>query len=199
MIAHLEGKIRHKSPDFIIVDVHGVGYCVQVPLSTYYDLPDPGHEICLNIHTHVRDDALQLYGFCTLAEKEMFLRLIGISGIGPRLAVNILSGISAGELREVIYQENRERLQSIPGVGKKTAERILLELRDKFKLKKEGPSKFQAVSCEPNVRDDAYSALLNLGYRPAEAEKALQHVETADGTHLALPDLLRKALSLLAR
>jgi holliday junction DNA helicase RuvA len=198
MIAHLEGKIRHKSPDFIVIDVHGVGYCVHVPLSTYYDLPDLGQSVCLNIHTHVRDDTLQLFGFHTLAEKEMFLMLITISGIGPRLAVNILSGITAEELRQVIYHENRGRLQSIPGVGKKTVERIILELRDKLKIKKDAADKPAAVSCDPNVRDDAFSALVNLGYRPVEAEKALQLVEAADGERLPLPDILKKALSLLA-
>jgi Holliday junction DNA helicase RuvA len=198
MIAHLEGKIRHKSPDFIVIDVHGVGYRVHVSLSTYYDLPDPGQDVCLNIHTHVRDDALQLYGFRTLAEKEMFLMLTSISGIGPRLALNILSGITPEELRQVIYHENRGRLQSIPGVGKKTAERMILELRDKLKIKRDSPSKLETVSCEPNVRDDAFSALLNLGYRPAEAEKALQQVEAVEGERLPLPDLLKKALNLLA-
>jgi Holliday junction DNA helicase RuvA len=198
MIAHLEGKIRHKSPDFIVIDVHGVGYRVHVSLSTYYDLPDPGQDVCLNIHTHVRDDALQLYGFRTLAEKEMFLMLTSISGIGPRLALNILSGITPEELRQVIYHENRQRLQSIPGVGKKTAERMILELRDKLKIKRDSPSKLETVSCEPNVRDDAFSALLNLGYRPAEAEKALQQVEAVEGERLPLPDLLKKALNLLA-
>jgi holliday junction DNA helicase RuvA len=198
MIAHLEGKIRHKSPDFIVIDVHGVGYRVHVSLSTYYDLPDPGQDVCLNIHTHVRDDALQLYGFRTLAEKEMFLMLTSISGIGPRLALNILSGITPEELRQVIYHENRGRLQSIPGVGKKTAERMILELRDKLKIKRDSPSKLETVSCESNVRDDAFSALLNLGYRSAEAEKALQRVEAVDGERLPLPDLLKKALKLLA-
>lgn len=198
MIAHLEGKLRHKSPDFIIIDVHGVGYCVQVPLSTYYDLPDTGQSVSLSIHTHVRDDTLQLYGFRTLAEKEMFLLLIAISGIGPRLAVNILSGISPEELRQVIYYENRTRLQGLPGVGKKTAERIILELRDKFKIKQDGPSKTGVVPSEPHVRDDAFSALLNLGYRPAEAEKALHQVEASDGDGLPLPDLLKKVLNLLA-
>ena len=197
MIAHLEGTVRHKSPEFIIVDVHGVGYCVHVPLSTYYDLPDSGQKVSLNIHTHVRDDALQLYGFRTLAEKEMFLLLIAISGIGPKLAVNILSGISAEELRQVIYQENRTRLQGLPGVGKKTAERIILELRDKFKIKKDASIITGPPSSEPHARDDAFSALLNLGYRPAEAEKALQRVESSDGDRLPLPDLLKKALSLL--
>jgi len=198
MIAHLEGKIRHKSPDFIIIDVHGVGYRVLVSLGTYYDLPDTGQDVCLNIHTHVRDDALQLYGFRTLPEKEMFLMLTTISGIGPRLALNILSGITPEELRQVIYHENRARLQSIPGVGKKTAERMILELRDKLKIKRDSPSKLETVFCEPNVRDDAFSALLNLGYRPAEAEKALQQVEAVVGERLPLPDLLKKALNLLA-
>jgi holliday junction DNA helicase RuvA len=198
MIAHLEGKIRHKSPDSIIIDVHGVGYCVHVPLSTFYDLPESGQNACLYIHTYVREDTLQLYGFRTLAEKEMFLFLITINGIGPRLAVNILSGISPEELRQVVYQENRARLQHIPGVGKKIAERMILELRDKLQIKKVEATKFEAPLCDLTAYGDAFSALLNLGYRPAEAEKALKRVESEFGDTLPLSDLLRKALSLLA-
>jgi holliday junction DNA helicase RuvA len=198
MIAHLEGKIRHKSPDYIIIDVHGVGYCVHVPLSTFYDLPESGQSTCLNIHTHVREDTLQLYGFRTLAEKEMFLFLITINGIGPRLAVNILSGISPEELRQVVYQENRGRLQHIPGVGKKIAERMILELRDKLQIKKVEAAHREVPLCDASPYGDAFSALLNLGYRPAEVEKTLKRVEAAHGDTLALPDLLKKALSLLA-
>jgi holliday junction DNA helicase RuvA len=198
MIAHLEGTVRHKSPDYIIIDVHGVGYCVHVPLSTFYDLPEPGQSTSLNIHTHVREDTLQLYGFRSLAEKEMFLHLITINGIGPRLAVNILSGISPEELRLVVYQENRVRLQHIPGVGKKIAERMMLELRDKLQIKKAETTPPLGLIIDSAAYGDAFSALLNLGYRPAEAEKALKRVEADHGDHLPLPDLLKKALSLLA-
>jgi holliday junction DNA helicase RuvA len=198
MIAHLEGKLRYKSPDYIIIDVHGVGYCVHVPLSTFYELPESGQNTGLNIHTHVREDTLQLYGFRTLAEKEMFLFLITINGIGPRLAINILSGISPEELRQVVYQENRARLQHIPGVGKKIAERMILELRDKFQIKKVEATKYEVPPGDVTAYGDAFSALLNLGYRPAEAEKALKRVEAEHGDSLPLPDLLKKALSLLA-
>jgi Holliday junction DNA helicase RuvA len=198
MIAHLEGKLRHKSPDYIIIDVHGVGYCVHVPLSTFYDLPESGQNTCLNIHTHVREDTLQLYGFRTLAEKEMFLFLITINGIGPRLAVNILSGISPEELRQVVYQENRARLQHIPGVGKKIAERMILELRDKLQIKKVEATKYEVPLDDMTAYGDAFSALLNLGYRPVEAEKALKRVESEHGDSLPLPELLKKVLSLLA-
>jgi holliday junction DNA helicase RuvA len=201
MIAHLEGTIRYKSPDYLIVDVHGVGYCVHVPLSTFYDLPDTGQNAALNIHTHVREDALQLYGFRTLAEKEMFLHLITVTGIGPRLAVNILSGISPEELRQVVYQENRHRLQSIPGVGRKIAERIIFELRDKLKLQ---PQEDISGTTAPllsgeGAETDAFSALLNLGYRPAEAERALRQAKSGEGENLPLADLLKGALRLLAQ
>ena len=141
MIGYLEGKLRHKSPDYIILDVHGVGYMVQVPLSTFYDLPDLGQGVSLNIHTHVREDAIQLYGFRTAAEREMFLTLTTVNGVGPRLAVNILSGISPDELRVVVMQQNPARLRSIPGVGKKIAERIMLELRDSLKVKESGKAR----------------------------------------------------------
>jgi len=201
MIAHLEGKIRYKSPDYLIVDVHGVGYCVHVPLSTFYDLPDTGQNASLNIHTHVREDTLQLYGFRTLAEKEMFLHLITVTGIGPRLAVNILSGISPEELRQVVYQENRRRLQSIPGVGRKIAERIIFELRDKLKLQ---PREDISGTTAPllsgeGAETDAFSALLNLGYRPAEAERALRQAKSGEGENLPLGDLLKGALRFLAQ
>ena len=135
MIASLDGQLKHKTPEQLIIDVHGVGYCVQVPLSTFYGLPDLNQPIALHIHTHIREDLLQLYGFQATSEKEMFLRLISISGVGPRMALNILSGIGPDELGQVAADQNQNRLQGIPGVGKKTAERILLELRDKLKIK----------------------------------------------------------------
>jgi len=198
MIGYLDGKLHSKSPEYIILDAGGVGYCVQVPLSTFYDLPGTGERVCLHIHTHVREDLLQLYGFRTLAEKEMFLHLIAITGVGPRLAVNILSGITPDGLRAAVLQQDHRRLKNIPGVGKKIAERIALELRDKLKIK---PIQEQATIMPAAGQDifaDAFSALLNLGYRGAEAEKALKRAEQNLKDSPSLEDLLKEALRILA-
>ncbi len=199
MIGFLEGKLRAKSPEYVIVDVHGVGYHVQVPLSTFYDLPELGQSVGLNIHTHVREDAIQLFGFRTLAEKEMFLLLTGVNGVGPRLAIGILSGISPDELRQVVVRQDYLRLKNIPGVGKKIADRVMLELRDKVQGKtreKTGPAQpfVEAGSAFP----DAFSALVNLGYRPAEAEKALRKIKEALGENPPLEEILKGALKNLA-
>ena len=200
MIGFLEGKLRAKGPDYVIVDVHGVGYYVQVPLSTFYDMPELGQPVGLNIHTHVREDAIQLFGFRTVAEKEMFLLLTGVNGVGPRLAINILSGISPDELRLVVVQQDHMRLKNIPGVGKKIAERVMLELRDKVQGKtKEKPEPVQPFSGSGlNAFADAFSALVNLGYRPAEAEKALKRARDALGDSPSLEQLLKQALKTLA-
>ncbi len=198
MIGYLEGKVRHKTPDYLLLDVNGVGYFVYVPLSTFYELPEIGGATGLHVHTHVREDALQLYGFRTHEEKETFLHLIAVNGVGPRLAVNILSGIQPGELQLAVQNQDRKRLQSIPGVGKKTAERILLELRDRLKLgivKDAGPIP-QLVP--EDTYSDALSALLNLGYRPAEAGRALGHAQKRLGPDPPLESLLKEALRTLA-
>ncbi len=198
MICRLEGKLHFKSPDYVVIDAHGVGYCVQVPLSTFYDLPDPGQTTSLNIYTHVREDTLQLYGFRTMAEKEMFLHLITVNGVGPRLAANILSGINPDELRRVVIQQDRRRMQGIPGVGKKIAERIILELKDKLKLQEGEEEQAVSVQEESGVYTDAFSALLNLGYKAPEAEKALQGARTGLGDEPPLDMLLKDALRRLA-
>lgn len=198
MIAYLEGKLRHKAPDYIILDVHGVGYCVHVPLSTFYELPDSGQIASLNIHTHVREDILQLYGFRSFAEKEMFLHLIAISGVGPKLALTILSGISPDELRQVVFHQDHKRLQHIPGIGKKTAERIILELRDKLKIRTEDQAQALPLPAGGNVYTDAFSALTNLGYRPVEAEKALKKAKQTLGEEPPLEMILKEALRALA-
>ena len=198
MIGYLNGKLAHKSPEYIIIDVNGVGYCVQVPLSTFCDLPGTGESVRLNIHTHVREDILQLYGFRTLAEKEMFLHLISINGVGPRLAVNILSGITPDALRSAVLQQDHRRLKSIPGVGKKIAERIALEMRDKLKIKPVEDAVSLPLAASQDAYSDAYSALLNLGYRPAEADKALRKAEHLLGKEPSLEDLLKETLRFLA-
>ncbi len=199
MIGFLEGKLRAKSPDYVIVDVQGVGYYVQVPLSTFYNMPELGQVVSLNIHTHVREDAIQLFGFRTGAEKEMFLLLTAVNGVGPKLAINILSGISPEELRQVVVLQDYPRLKNIPGVGKKIAERVMLELRDKVKGKeKEKPDAVKPVPGGVNAFTDALSALVNLGYRPAEAEKALKRAQAALGEEPSLEELLKGALKGLA-
>lgn len=202
MIAHLEGRVRHKAPDHVIVDVHGVGYCVHVSLSTFYDLPEVGASASLYVHTHVREDTLQLFGFGTSAEKDMFLHLIAVNGVGPKMALSILSGIQPDELRQVVLFQDRQRLQKIPGIGKKTAERILLELKDRLRVPVPEPS---AAASPQELEEDgyaeAYSALLNLGYRPAEAAKAIQKARQAAAAATEKPSLeqlLREALRILA-
>lgn len=198
MIGYLEGTLRHKSPDTIVIDVNGVGYLVHVPLSTFYDLPENGQTVSLNIHTHVREDAIQLYGFRTHGEKEMFLNLITVNGIGTKLAISILSGISPDELRLVVLNQKYQRLRNIPGVGKKIAERLVLELRDRLKIKQDkGDGSLPPVS-DHGIFSDAFSALLNLGYRPGEAEKALKKARTKLEESPPLEDLLKEALRLLA-
>jgi len=200
MIGLLEGKIRHKAPDGLIIDVQGVGYCVQVPLSTFYDLPDHGRSVSLFIHTYVREDAIQLFGFRSAGEKEMFLHLMTVNGVGPRLAVNILSGIDPDGLRQVVLENNLQRLRGLPGVGKKIAERIVMELRDKLKIKgEERPDECAAaVAGDGSAYADAFSALCNLGYKASEAERALQRAKLALEAGAPLEQLLRETLRFLA-
>lgn len=198
MIGYLEGKLKHKSPDAIIIDVHGVGYFVNVPLSTFYDLPELGQIVTLNIHTYFREDALQLYGFKTLAEKEMFLHLITVNGIGPRLAVTILSGMNPDTLRQAVQGQDHQRLRNIPGVGKKIAERIILELRDRLKIKQGKTEDPRQTISGTGAYADAFSALVNLGYRPAEAEKAVHKAQQHLEGEPPLEILLKESLRLLA-
>lgn len=180
MIALLQGRLVEKQPQRLIVDVQGVGYEVHVPLSTFYGLGEPGSAVTLRVHTHVREDALALFGFATRLEQDLFERLIGISGIGPRLALAVLSGIEPLELVRAVRQGDIARLTSIPGVGKKTAERIGLELKDR--LPPVVPVDGAAV-VEPEaggLRGDLLSALANLGYQRATAEKAVDRVLRRD-------------------
>ena len=173
MIAQLTGSLDYKSPEHLVVDVHGVGYHVLVSLNSFYRLPEPGNHVRLLIHTHVREDALQLYGFFDREEKELFLLLNSVTGIGPRLALNILSGTPTTELLDALESGDLVRLVAIPGVGKKTAERLVLELRDKIKLVRvaRAADGGRAVS---GLEGEAVSALLNLGYRRSEAERAVK-------------------------
>ena len=199
MIAFLRGRIIDKHPNRLIVDVHGVGYEVHVPLSTYYDVGEEGAEVSLRVHTHVREDALQLYGFLSLLEKEVFERLIGISGIGPKLAVAVLSGIGPAELVGAIERSDIARLTAIPGVGRKTAERIVLELRDRLHhLVVVSAAGVAEAAPADRLRDDLVSALLNLGYHRPLAEKAVDSTLTSSDD-LTFEHALKRALRELMR
>jgi Holliday junction DNA helicase RuvA len=177
VIAWLRGVLLEKSPSRVIVDVAGVGYNVQVPLSTFYGLGESGASVALRIHTHVREDVIALYGFGSPLEQELFERLIAISGVGPKLALAVLSGIEPAELIRAVRLQDVARLTAIPGIGKKTAERIGLELKDRLPaaLQAAGPAHIEVAPAD-QLRDDLLSALLNLGYQRTPAEKALEKV-----------------------
>lgn len=199
MIARLAGTLAEKSPGRMIVDVQGVGYDVQVPLSTFYVAGEPGDSVVLRVHTHVREDVIALYGFATALEQEIFERLISVSGIGPKLALAVLSGIEPPDLVRAIRAQDVARLTAIPGVGKKTAERIGLELKDRM------PPSAQATaeaakpgSPEDQLRADLLSALLNLGYQRVPAERAIEK-ELSASPDARFEDALRAVLRSLMR
>jgi holliday junction DNA helicase RuvA len=175
VIARLHGTLLEKSPARLVIDVAGVGYDVVVPLSTFFSIGEPGAEVVLRVHTHVREDVIALYGFATAAEQDLFERLISISGIGPKLALAVLSGIDARDLVRAIRSQDVARLTKIPGVGKKTAERIGLELKDRLPhaLGEPPGAAATASTAADQVRDDLLSALINLGYQRPVAEKAI--------------------------
>jgi holliday junction DNA helicase RuvA len=206
MIAHLSGTLLSKQATSVILDVAGVGYEVTIPLSTFYDLEDAGSNVQLRIYTHVREDALQLYGFKTARERELFLRLISVSGIGPKLGITLLSGMSADEMIASIRTNNLARLTLIPGIGRKTAERLVIELRDKVaslsspELEEElgATAGAPAPASEDAMRSDALSALLNLGYQRGSAEKAITSA-MSDGGDLSVESILRSSLRKLAK
>lgn len=206
MIAHLNGTLLSKQATSVIVDVAGVGYEVMIPVSTFYDLEDVGSTVQLRIYTHVREDALQLYGFKTARERELFLKLISVSGIGPKLGITLLSGMSADEMIASIRTNNLARLTLIPGVGRKTAERLIMELREKVadlssaQLEEELGAKPEvtAQTTEDAVRSDALSALLNLGYQRTAAEKAIDGA-LVEGGDITVESILRRSLKKLAR
>jgi Holliday junction DNA helicase RuvA len=199
MIAFLRGQVFDKQPNRIIVDVHGVGYELQVPLSTYYDVGDEGAEVSLRVYTHVREDALQLYGFLTDLERQVFERLIGVSGIGPRLAIAVLSGLDSRELVAAVQRGDVARLVAIPGIGKKTAERIVLELRDRLAhLAIPVTSSAPHATPADRLRGDLVSALQNLGYHRPQAEKAVESTLSAS-PDVTFEDALRRSLRELMR
>lgn len=199
MIAMLTGKVSRKQPDCVILDVNGVGYRVQIPFSTYYALPAEGGTVTLQIHTAVKEDAINLYGFRTVEEKELFQLLIGVSGVGPKLANGILSNSEPTELAESLIRGDIVRLSAIPGIGKKTAERLVLELKEKVKKLATVQPRPEALqpSARPEIRDDVLSALINLGYKEAVVLKVLN--ELAQAPDATVESLLKQALKVLMK
>jgi Holliday junction DNA helicase RuvA len=194
VIARLKGTLAEKAPNRLTVDVGGVGYDVLVPLSTFYGIGEPGADITLRIHTHVREDVIALYGFATALEQDLFERLISISGIGPKLALAVLSGIDPGDLVRAIRAQDVARLTRIPGVGKKTAERIGLELKDRLPHAAPSTGQLEGVAPGEDLRSDLLSALTNLGYKGQVAEKAVDVAirKTPDASfEQVLRDILR--------
>ena len=195
MIAYLRGLVLDKHPNRVVVDVAGVGYDVYVPLSTFYDLGEAGAEVSLRIHLHVREDTLQLYGFLTELERQLFERLIGISGIGPKLAIAVLSGMDPRDMVAAVERADVARLTRIPGVGKKTAERIVLELKDKI-AQLAAPTSEQPAAAAPSadrLRADLLSALQNLGYHRPQAERAIESA-VSGASELTFEQALRGVL-----
>jgi len=201
MIVHLHGVMTTKTMERVVLDVHGVGYQALIPLSTYYALPDVQESITLWTTMYVREDVMRLYGFVTLEEQAVFELLIGVSSIGPRLALNMLSSLSTTDLQRAIAQSELARLQAIPGVGRKTAERLVLELKDKMALldTTSHTAALASGAADEQVSRDVISALLNLGYRRGEAEKAVKAVQPAEQDAATLQALLKDALHWLAR
>lgn len=196
MIAQLQGRILRKGPQEVVMDVGGVGYRVLIPVSTFYRLPDEGAQATLRIHTHVREDALALFGFLTAAEHELFERLIDVAGVGPKLAIAVLSGMEATDLVEALRASDVARLTRIPGVGRKTAERLVLELKDKMPARV-APADTTAPEAGGSSRDDLLSALVHLGYSRVEAERGVERAMKEDGGG-RFEDLLRRSLRALA-
>lgn len=200
MIGYIRGQLLQKKPNVLLIDVHGVGYEVFIPLTSFYELPAEGNEVSLKIHTHVREDALILFGFHTQREKDLFLKLLSISGIGPKLAITILSGAQVEELAQAIAEGNLVRLTSIPGVGRKTAERLVLELKahmTPFLLPEQTKASQQTGAPSP-LEEDILSALVNLGYPRPSAEKSLSAVLRSAECERTFEEVLRNTLRRLA-
>lgn len=201
MIAALTGRLAFKSPSHITLDVQGVGYEVFIPLSTFYSLPDIDESASLRIHTHLREDAIQLFGFLTTTEKDAFILLTGISGIGPKLGLSVLSTLSVADLVSAIQAGDMEKLATVPGIGKKSAGRIVLELKDKVERLRIMPAALPPATGDQSSRmqDDALSALVNLGYRAQEAKDTIKRIAESQSGSMPLKDLIRETLKELAR
>ena len=194
MYSYLRGMLARKTPGFAVVDVGGVGYRVHIPLSTFYELGDEGGEVTLRVTMQVREDAILLYGFLTAAEQELFQHLVAVSGVGPKMAVGILSGMSVPELMAALAEADTGRLQTIPGVGRRTAERLVVELRDRARQLVAGAETLAGRPAPGGVRDDVISALVNLGYPARRAEKVAGQVLAEVGEGTAFEEVLRGAL-----
>jgi holliday junction DNA helicase RuvA len=201
MIASLTGRLAFKAPTHLVLDVHGVGYEVLIPLSTYYGLPNLSESTSLSVHTQVREDAIQLFGFLTSQEKDAFVLLTSVSGVGPKLALSLLSALPVSSLVSAIRSGDVEKLTTVPGIGTKSAGRLVLELKDKVeKLHTGAASAHESASQgQDAIFDDALSALVNLGYRPQDAKDALKQVKKATTGSIVLKDMIREALKELAR
>ncbi len=202
MIAQIKGRLTVKTTESVVIDVGGVGYEAFIPLSTFYGLPDVGSEVSLFVHTVLREDAIQLFGFSTAGEKSLFRLLIGVSGIGPKVARNILSGIGPEDLAVAIANSDRARLSTIPGIGAKSAERLILELKDKVAtLERPEEAGRQAASngAQGSLSDDVLSALDNLGYKNAQAAEAVKKAVAALGEGSGFEELFKESLKHLSR
>ena len=201
MIASLTGRLAFKAPTHLILDVQGVGYEAHIPLSTYYGLPNLSDNISLSVHTHVREDAIQLFGFLTSQEKDAFVLLTSVSGVGPKLALSVLSALPVSDLVSAIQSGDVEKLTTVPGIGHKSASRLVLELKDKVGKLHPGLAPVGDLPREGHdaVFDDALSALVNLGYRPQDAKDALKRVKQSNAETVVLKDMIRESLKELAR
>ena len=202
MIAQLAGKLAYKQPNNAIIDVGGVGYEVTIPVTTFYVLGEIGSDVALKIHTHVREDALLLYGFATSRDKELFLKLISVSGIGPKVAITMLSGMQAPELITAIQKNDLGRLTAIPGVGRKTAERVVVELRDKLGkitlAEEELAAMPESSAADMTIQEDTIAALIALGYPKPLAEKSVAAAMREDG-EMTIQAVLKRSLKRLSR
>jgi Holliday junction DNA helicase RuvA len=201
MIASLTGRLAFKAPTHLVLNVHGVGYEVLIPLSTYYGLPNLSESTSLSVHTHVREDAIQLFGFLTSQEKDAFVLLTSVSGVGPKLALSLLSALPVSSLVSAIRSGDVEKLTTVPGIGTKSAGRLVLELKDKVEKLHTGASSAHDSPGQGQdaIFDDALSALVNLGYRPQDAKESLKQVKKATPESIVLKDMIREALKELAR
>ena len=201
MIALLTGRLAFKAPSHLALDVQGVGYEVFIPLSTYYNLPNIQDSLTLSIHTHVREDAIQLFGFSTPQEKDAFVLLLSVSGIGPKSALGILSALPVSDLVSAIQSGDVEKLETVPGIGKKSAGRLVLELKDKLTKLHPAlvPPDAQLLKGRDVEFDDALSALTNLGYRASDAKEALKAAQQSRSGPWTLQELIRESLKKLAR
>ena len=201
MIASLTGRLAFKAPTHLVLDVHGVGYEVFIPLSTYYGLPNLSENTSLSVHTHVREDAIQLFGFLTSQEKDAFVLLTSVSGVGPKLALSVLSALPVSDLVSAIQSGDIEKLTTVPGIGNKSAGRLVLELKDKVGKLHPGlvPTSDLPRQGQDAIFDDALSALVNLGYRPQDAKEALKQVKRSQPETIVLKDMIRESLKELAR